>query len=62
MKSTLGALRIPLEITPNCRFFKQGTNEVIPDSIRFNFDTQKLLFGTPERSSRQVWDNWEAMQ
>ncbi len=24
-------------------FFKQGTNEVIPDSIRFNFDTQKAL-------------------
>jgi len=24
-------------------FFKQGDNEVIPDSIRFNFDTQKAL-------------------
>ncbi|MEO1011946.1 MAG: putative LPS assembly protein LptD [Bacteroidota bacterium] len=24
-------------------FFKQGTNEVRPDSIRFNFDTQKAL-------------------
>ena len=24
-------------------FFKQGTNEVIPDSIRFNFDTQKAI-------------------
>nr|WP_299345330.1 putative LPS assembly protein LptD [Allomuricauda sp.] len=24
-------------------FFKQGTNEVTPDSIRFNFDTQKAL-------------------
>ena len=24
-------------------FFKQGTNEVIPDSIRFNFDTEKAL-------------------
>lgn len=24
-------------------FFKQGNNEVIPDSIRFNFDTQKAL-------------------
>ncbi|WP_298488427.1 putative LPS assembly protein LptD [uncultured Maribacter sp.] len=24
-------------------FFKQGTNEVVPDSIRFNFDTQKAL-------------------
>ncbi|WP_299534798.1 putative LPS assembly protein LptD [Ulvibacterium sp.] len=24
-------------------FFKQGSNEVIPDSIRFNFDTQKAL-------------------
>ena len=24
-------------------FFKQGTNEVIPDSIRFNFDTKKAL-------------------
>ncbi len=24
-------------------FFKQGSNEVIPDSIRFNFDTQKAI-------------------
>jgi lipopolysaccharide assembly outer membrane protein LptD (OstA) len=24
-------------------FFKQGDNEVIPDSIRFNFDTQKAI-------------------
>ncbi|MDE3743540.1 putative LPS assembly protein LptD [Maribacter polysaccharolyticus] len=24
-------------------YFKQGTNEVIPDSIRFNFDTQKAI-------------------
>ncbi|NNK18802.1 MAG: LPS-assembly protein LptD, partial [Maribacter sp.] len=24
-------------------FFKQGNNEVIPDSIRFNFDTQKAI-------------------
>ena len=24
-------------------FFKQGTNEVIPDSIRFNFDTEKAI-------------------
>lgn len=24
-------------------YFKQGTNEVYPDSIRFNFDTQKAL-------------------
>ncbi len=24
-------------------YFKQGSNEVIPDSIRFNFDTQKAL-------------------
>lgn len=24
-------------------FFKQGVNEVIPDSIRYNFDTQKAL-------------------
>ncbi len=24
-------------------YFKQGNNEVIPDSIRFNFDTQKAL-------------------
>ena len=24
-------------------FFKQGSQEVIPDSIRFNFDTQKAL-------------------
>ncbi len=24
-------------------FFKQGDNEVVPDSIRFNFDTQKAL-------------------
>ncbi|MEX0273927.1 MAG: putative LPS assembly protein LptD [Flavobacteriaceae bacterium] len=24
-------------------YFKQGTNEVLPDSIRFNFDTQRAL-------------------
>ncbi|MEJ2163370.1 MAG: putative LPS assembly protein LptD, partial [Robiginitalea sp.] len=24
-------------------FFKQGTNEVLPDSIRFNFDTEKAI-------------------
>ncbi|WP_086475437.1 putative LPS assembly protein LptD [Arenibacter amylolyticus] len=24
-------------------FFKQGNNEVVPDSIRFNFDTQKAI-------------------
>ena len=34
-------------------YFKQGTNEVRPDSIRFNFDTQKALIWN-SRSEQQA--------
>ncbi len=34
-------------------YFKQGTNVVIPDSIRFNFDTQKALIWN-SRSEQQA--------
>ncbi|MCO5723301.1 putative LPS assembly protein LptD [Robiginitalea marina] len=38
-----GRIRDSLGNYSQLPFFKQGTNEVIPDSIRFNFDTQKAI-------------------
>lgn len=38
-----GRLKDSLGTYSQLPFFKQGTNEVIPDSIRFNFDTEKAI-------------------
>jgi len=38
-----GRLRDSLGNYTQLPYFKQGTNEVIPDSIRFNFDTEKAI-------------------
>ncbi|MEK6155406.1 putative LPS assembly protein LptD [Flavobacteriaceae bacterium 3-367] len=38
-----GRIRDSLGNYTQIPYFKQGTNEVYPDSIRFNFDTQKAL-------------------
>lgn len=38
-----GRIRDSLGNYSQIPFFKQGSNEVVPDSIRFNFDTQKAL-------------------
>ena len=38
-----GRIRDSLGNYSQLPFFKQGTNEVIPDSIRFNYDTEKAI-------------------
>lgn len=38
-----GRLKDTLGVYTQLPFFKQGSNEVTPDSIRFNFDTEKAI-------------------
>ena len=42
-------------------YFKQGDNEVIPDSIRFNFDTQKAIIWNSRTEQQAGLGNWAAM-
>ncbi|WP_245871839.1 putative LPS assembly protein LptD [Sediminicola luteus] len=48
-----GRLKDSLGVYTQHPHFKQGTNEVTPDSIRFNFDTEKALIWN-SRSSQEA--------
>ncbi|MCL6275516.1 LPS-assembly protein LptD [Muricauda sp. 2012CJ35-5] len=48
-----GRLKDSTGVYSQLPYFKQGTNEVRPDSIRFNFDTQKALIWN-SRSEQQA--------